>query len=57
VVAAFLDKQIPYLAIAATLDAVLQRLAEQPADTLDDLLAADALARRTAQDLMLNFDF
>jgi 1-deoxy-D-xylulose-5-phosphate reductoisomerase len=32
VVAAFLDQRIPYLAIAATLDAVLQRLAEQPAE-------------------------
>jgi 1-deoxy-D-xylulose-5-phosphate reductoisomerase len=52
VVAAFLDKKIPYLAIAATLDAVLQRLAEQPADSLQDLLAADAMARRTALDLI-----
>jgi len=52
VVAAFLDKQIPYLAIAATLDAVLQRLAEQPAESLADLLAADAAARITARELM-----
>jgi 1-deoxy-D-xylulose-5-phosphate reductoisomerase len=52
VVAAFLDKKIPYLAIAATLDAMLQRLAEQPAESLDDLLAADAEARITARELM-----
>jgi 1-deoxy-D-xylulose-5-phosphate reductoisomerase len=52
VVAAFLDKQIPYLAIAATLDAVLQRLAAQPAESLEDLLAADATARVTARELM-----
>jgi 1-deoxy-D-xylulose-5-phosphate reductoisomerase len=52
VVAAFLDKKIPYLAIAATLDAMLQRLAEQPAESLDDLLAADAAARITARELM-----
>jgi 1-deoxy-D-xylulose-5-phosphate reductoisomerase len=52
VVAAFLDKQIPYLAIAATLDAVLQRLAAQPAESLEDLLAADATARITARELM-----
>ena len=52
VVAAFLDKQIPYLAIAATLDGMLQRLAEQPAESLEDLLAADAAARITARELM-----
>jgi 1-deoxy-D-xylulose-5-phosphate reductoisomerase len=52
VVAAFLDRQIPYLGIAATLDAVLQRLAEQPADSLEDLLAADAIARATARELI-----
>jgi 1-deoxy-D-xylulose-5-phosphate reductoisomerase len=52
VVAAFLDRQIPYLAIAATLDAVLQRLAGQPAETLEDLMAADAIARSTARELI-----
>jgi 1-deoxy-D-xylulose-5-phosphate reductoisomerase len=52
VVAAFLDRRIPYLAIAATLDAVLQRLAEQPAETLEDLMAADAAARVTARELI-----
>ncbi len=52
VVAAFLDKQIPYLAISATLDAVLQRLASQPAESLEDLLAADAAARITARELI-----
>lgn len=52
VVAAFLDKQIPYLAIPAVLDAVLQKLAEQPAESLDDLMAADAIARITARELI-----
>ena len=52
VVAAFLDRQIPYLAIAATLDAVLQQLAGQPAETLEDLMAADAAARSTARELI-----
>jgi 1-deoxy-D-xylulose-5-phosphate reductoisomerase len=52
VVAAFLDRRIPYLAIAATLDAVLQRLAEQPAETLEDLMVADAAARVTARELI-----
>jgi 1-deoxy-D-xylulose-5-phosphate reductoisomerase len=52
VVAAFLDKRIPYLAIAATLDAVLQRLAGQPAESLEDLMAADTAARRVARELI-----
>ncbi|OYY95961.1 MAG: 1-deoxy-D-xylulose-5-phosphate reductoisomerase [Hydrogenophilales bacterium 28-61-23] len=52
VVAAFLDKRIPYLSIAATLDAVLQRLADQPADSLEDLMVADAAARAMARELI-----
>jgi 1-deoxy-D-xylulose-5-phosphate reductoisomerase len=54
VVAAFLDRRIPYLAIAATLDRVLQRLAGQPADSLEDLTAADAAARRVARELIVS---
>jgi 1-deoxy-D-xylulose-5-phosphate reductoisomerase len=54
VVAAFLDRRIPYLAIAATLDRVLQRLAGQPADALEDLTAADAAARRVARELIVS---
>jgi 1-deoxy-D-xylulose-5-phosphate reductoisomerase len=53
VVAAFLDRRIPYLAIAATLDAVLQRLADLPAESLEDLLAADAAARIAARELIV----
>jgi len=52
VVAAFLDKKIPYLGIAATLDAVLQRLFDLPADSLDELMAADAQARALARELI-----
>jgi len=52
VVAAFLDRRIPYLAIATTLDAVLQRLAGQAAETLEDLMAADAAARVSARELI-----
>ena len=51
-VAAFLDRRIPYLAIAATLDKVLQKLAQQPADSLEQLLEADAAARRAARAIM-----
>ena len=54
VVAAFLDRRIPYLAIAATLDRVLQRLAGQPAESLEDLTAADAAARRVARELIVS---
>ena len=54
VVAAFLDRRIPYPAIAATLDRVLQRLAGQPADSLEDLTAADAAARRVARELIVS---
>jgi 1-deoxy-D-xylulose-5-phosphate reductoisomerase len=55
-VAAFLDRRIPYLSIAATLDGVLQRLADQPAHTLDDLMAADGLARAMARELIAAVD-
>jgi 1-deoxy-D-xylulose-5-phosphate reductoisomerase len=55
-VAAFLDRRIPYLSIAATLDGVLQRLADQPAHTLDDLMAADGLARAMARELIAAAD-
>ena len=51
-VAAFLDRKIPYLAIAATLDRVLQRLADQPADSLEALTEADSAARRVARELI-----
>jgi 1-deoxy-D-xylulose-5-phosphate reductoisomerase len=48
-VAAFLDRRIPYLGIAATLEDVLGRLAGLAADSLEDLMAADAAARREAE--------
>lgn len=51
-VAAFLDRRIPYLGIAASLEAVLGRLTGLPADTLEDLMLADAAARREAEALI-----
>ncbi|MDP2832823.1 MAG: 1-deoxy-D-xylulose-5-phosphate reductoisomerase [Pseudomonadota bacterium] len=51
-VAAFLDRRIPYLGIAANLEAVLGRLAGLPAESLEDLMAADAAARREAESLI-----
>ncbi|MEW5770052.1 MAG: 1-deoxy-D-xylulose-5-phosphate reductoisomerase [Pseudomonadota bacterium] len=49
-VAAFLDHRLPYLGIAATLETVLERLAGQAADSLDDLMAADEAARALARE-------
>lgn len=49
-VAAFLEHRLPYLGIAATLEAVLDRLAGQRADSLEGLLAADAAARAVARE-------
>jgi len=51
-VAAFLDRRIPYLGIAASLEAVLGRLSGLPAESLEDLMAADATARREAEVLI-----
>ncbi|MEW5786866.1 MAG: 1-deoxy-D-xylulose-5-phosphate reductoisomerase [Pseudomonadota bacterium] len=51
-VAAFLERRIPYLGIAATLEATLGRLSGLPAGSLEDLMAADGEARRTARELM-----
>jgi len=51
-VAAFLDRRIPYLGIAANLEAVLGRLTGLPAESLDDLMVADAAARRVAESLI-----
>jgi len=51
-VAAFLERRIPYLGIAATLEHTLHRLAGMPADTLDDLMAADMAARIVARELI-----
>ena len=52
VVDAFLDRRLPYLGIAATLERVLHALAGLPAHSLDDLLAADAEARGVARELI-----
>jgi 1-deoxy-D-xylulose-5-phosphate reductoisomerase len=51
-VAAFLDHRIPYLAIPATLDRVLERLGGRPAVSLADLEAIDAEARAVAVEMI-----
>ena len=49
-VAAFLDHRLPYLGIAATLEAVLDQLSGLPAASLEDLMAADDQARMVARE-------
>jgi len=48
-VAAFLDKRIPFLAIPRIIEAVLDALPVNAVGSLDDVLGADAEARRAAQ--------
>jgi 1-deoxy-D-xylulose-5-phosphate reductoisomerase len=48
-VAAFLDGRLPFLGIAATVEETLAAVEGAPARDLDDLLAADAEARRLAE--------
>jgi 1-deoxy-D-xylulose-5-phosphate reductoisomerase len=50
-VAAFLERRIGFLDIAAVVEAVLNRIGKQPADTLAHVVELDARARRCASDL------
>jgi len=47
-VAAFLERRLPFLAITAVIEAVMNELPARPLADLDDVLAADAAARRHA---------
>ncbi len=49
-VAAFLDHRLPYLGIAQTLEAVLDKLSGQSADSLEALTLADEEARAKARE-------
>lgn len=51
-VAGFLDRRIPFGRIAVVIERALAAHGGAPADTLDDLRAADAAARRTAREAM-----
>jgi 1-deoxy-D-xylulose-5-phosphate reductoisomerase len=53
-VAAFLNKQIPFLAIPRLIEDVLADLPVTTVNTLDDVINADAAARVVANDLMKN---
>ncbi len=50
-VAAFLQRRIGFLDIASVVEAVLNRLGARPADTLDQVVELDALARRCAGEI------
>lgn len=47
-VSAFLDGRLPFLAITAVIEAVMDELGPRPLAGLDDVLGADAAARRQA---------
>lgn len=47
-VAAFLERRMPFLAITAVIEAVMDASPPQPLVTLDDVIGADAAARRNA---------
>ncbi|MGE8577869.1 MAG: 1-deoxy-D-xylulose-5-phosphate reductoisomerase, partial [Burkholderia contaminans] len=51
-VEAFLERRIGFMAIAATVDAVLNTLPNRTPDGLEDVLAADAEARRLAAEII-----
>ncbi len=51
-VAAFLDRQLPFLGIARLNEAVLQAVPAGPEGSLGDVLAADAAARRCAEGMI-----
>ena len=52
-VAAFLAERLAFLEIAAILEQVLERAPRNPATTLDEVLAADAEARRLAEEAIV----
>ncbi|MFH1602954.1 MAG: 1-deoxy-D-xylulose-5-phosphate reductoisomerase [Pseudomonadota bacterium] len=48
-VTAFLERRLPFLAITAVIEAVMNKLGQRPLATLVDVLDADAAARRQAE--------
>jgi 1-deoxy-D-xylulose-5-phosphate reductoisomerase len=49
-VAAFLERRLPFLGIAAVIERVLERMPRTVMRTIDDVLVADAEARRLARE-------
>jgi 1-deoxy-D-xylulose-5-phosphate reductoisomerase len=54
-VAAFLDRQIPFLAIPRLIETVLAALPVFTVNTLEDVLNADAAARVAAREWVCSF--
>jgi 1-deoxy-D-xylulose-5-phosphate reductoisomerase len=50
-VAAFLEGRLPFLGIPAVIEQVLERMPASPLRSIDDVLAADAEARRLAREV------
>ena len=48
-VAAFLERRLPFLAITAVIEAVMNQLPPRPLNNLDDVLRADSVARQRAE--------
>jgi 1-deoxy-D-xylulose-5-phosphate reductoisomerase len=48
-VAAFLERRLPFLGIAAVIESVLEKMPRSALGSIDDVLAADAEARRLAR--------
>lgn len=53
-VAAFLDYEISFLDIAATVATVMEKVASGSEESIDDILQADAQARNVARDIISN---
>jgi 1-deoxy-D-xylulose-5-phosphate reductoisomerase len=51
-VQAFLEERIPFMRIPELIEAVLGRDGDEPADSLEALMAADAVARRSAETMI-----
>ena len=54
-VAAFLERRLPFLGIAAVIERVLERMPRAGLRSIDDVLAADAEARRLAREEVARF--
>jgi 1-deoxy-D-xylulose-5-phosphate reductoisomerase len=54
-VGAFLERRLPFLGIAAVIERVLERMPRATLRSIDDVLAADAEARRLAREEVAAF--
>ncbi|HBZ31353.1 MAG TPA: 1-deoxy-D-xylulose-5-phosphate reductoisomerase, partial [Nitrosomonas nitrosa] len=52
-VESFLAGKMPFTAIPAMIEQVMQRISRNEVNTLEDVIAADTLARETARDWLM----